>query len=91
MANVTTLDGGGRLIFSNIDSKFQISSEAIYRSILTGRAFPSSWRLSLNMEYDIGKNQKLTFVFGKSFDGSSNKSGTLITALNLLAGFGNKR
>ncbi len=47
--------------------------------------------LVFNADYAIWKNQKLTFSFGKNFDGAISKGGNLIAALTFLAGFGNKR
>ena len=91
IGNISTLDVGTRLAFANSDNKFLFSGEAIYRNTLSNRIIPATWKLALNIEYDINKNQKLTFVFGKAFDGTISKDGSLIAALNLLAGFGNKR
>jgi hypothetical protein len=44
-----------------------------------------------NADYALFKNQKLTFSFGRDFDGTISKDGNLIAALTLIAGFGNKR
>ena len=89
--NISTIDGGTRFAFASSDNKFLFSGEAIYRNTISHGMIPATWKLALNIEYDINKNQKLTFVFGRAFDGAISKDGTLIAALNLLAGFGNKR
>ena len=91
VGNISTIDAGTRFAFANSDNKFLFSGEAIYRHTLSYGMIPATWKLALNIEYDINKNQKLTFVFGRAFDGTISKDGTLIAALNLLAGFGNKR
>jgi hypothetical protein len=90
-SDISTLDGGGRVAYSSPESRFLFSAEAIYRSVLNKNTVNPSWKLALNAEYDISKNQKLTFVFGRNFDGTITKDGNLIAALNLLTGFGNKR
>lgn len=91
MQNVSTFDAGGRLVYNSPQSRFALSAEAIYRSVLQKNTIDPSWRLALNAEYDIGNNQRLTFVFGRAFDGTIKKDGTVIAALNFLKGFGNKR
>jgi hypothetical protein len=63
----------------------------MYRSVLTNSIIDPSWRLVFSVEYDIGFNQKLSFNFGRDFDGTTQKGGTLIGMLNFIAGFGNKR
>jgi len=90
-ANIHTLDGGARLIYSAPQSRFSLSSELIYRSVLNKSAVPSSWRFTVNADYDIGQNRKLTFAFGRDFDGTVSRTGNLIAALNLLVGFGNSK
>ncbi|HVF95715.1 MAG TPA: hypothetical protein VM871_00255 [Flavisolibacter sp.] len=90
-ANITTFDAGLRYIYLKPQGKFSASVEAIYRSALTANTIDPSWRLVLNAEYAIWANQKLTFSFGRNFDGTVSKDGTLIAALNFLTGFGNRR
>ena len=89
LENLHTLDFGGRLIFTAMEKKLLFSGEAIYRSILNKASATSSWRLMVNAEYEIGINQKLTFSFGRNFDGTTYKSGNVLGAINLLLGFGN--
>lgn len=89
--NISTMDGGARFLYSSAKGKFAFSSEALYRSILNESDVHPSWRLVLNAEYDIGKNQKLTFSFGKDFDGTISKGGNLVSAINLIFGFGSER
>ena len=67
------------------------SAEAIYRSVLGKSVIDPSWRLVLNAEYNLGANRKLTFAFGRDFDGTISKAGNLIAAINFIAGFGNDR
>ncbi len=89
--NISTLDIGGRYVYSNVNSKFTCSVETIYRSVLLPSTIPSSWRLILNTDYAIWENQKLTFSFGRNFDGLTSKDGNLVAALGILVGLGNNR
>jgi len=50
-----------------------------------------SWRLVLSTEYEVAKNRKVTFSFGRNFDGAISKGGNLIAAINFIAGFGGER
>lgn len=90
-ANISTLDAGGRILYSNPDSRFTFSVEAIYRSVLNKNVIAPSWKLVTNAAYDLPNNQKLTLTFGRNFDGTITKDGNVITALTFLTGFGNKR
>jgi len=89
--DVSTFDAGGKLLFNGFNGRLALSSEVIYRSVLTTSTVDPSWRLVFNTEYDIGKNKKLTFAFGRNFDGAINKSGNLIAALNFISSFGSAR
>lgn len=89
--DLSTFDAGGRLVFSNPQSRFSFGAEVIYRSVLNSEVIKPSWRFVTNAEYDLPNNQKLTFSFGRDFNGTITKDGTLIAALNFLTGFGNKR
>jgi hypothetical protein len=88
---VSTFDAGARFLVNAFNDKFNVSGEALYRSILGESQLDASWRLILNAEYDIGKNQKITFSFGRNFDGGITKGGNLVSALNFIAGFGGER
>lgn len=89
--NVSTLDAGGRIVYSKSQSKFSISAEAVYRSVLSKQEIDPTWKFLLNADYSIFKNQKLTFSFGRNFDGTTTKDGNLIAALTFIKGFGNKK
>lgn len=89
--DVSTFDFGGRVLLNAFDGKFDFSSELIYRSVLNNDIIDPNWRVVLNLEYKVGTNQKLTFGFGKNFDGTITKSGNLIAAFNFIKGFGSKR
>lgn len=89
---ISTLDFGERLLYNGYSGKFTASMETIYRSILNKSTnIDPSWRCVLNLEYNVGANQKITFAFGKDFDGTTTKSGNLITALNYIIGFGSTK
>jgi hypothetical protein len=91
IGNISTLDGGGKYAFSKSQSRFNFSMEVIYRSILSSKTIDPSWRLIANADYALFKNQKLTFSFGRNFDGTISKDGNLVAALSFLTGFGNRR
>ena len=86
--NISTFDAGTRVLVKGSGGKFIGSAEAIYRSVLQKNIIDPNWRFVLNVEYDVGFNQKLTFAFGKNFDGTVDKSGNLIAALNFIKAFG---
>jgi hypothetical protein len=91
IGDITTFDFGGRYIFASSQAKFNASLEGIYRSVLSSNTIKPSWRLVFNADYAIFQNQKLTFSFGRNFDGTITKDGNLIAALTFLTGFGNKK
>lgn len=89
-ANTTNWDAGGRLIYSKPQSKFSASVEYISRWT-SADAVGRTWRFVFNADYAIWENQKLTFSFGRNFDGTITKDGNLVAALSFLTGFGNRR
>lgn len=90
-AKLSTFDMGGRFLLDVSREKFVLSAEALYRSILGSSVVDPSWRLVLNAEYDLGSNRKVTFAFGRDFDGTISKGGNLVAMINLIAGFGGER
>jgi len=88
---LSTFDMGGRFLLDVSREKFLLSAEALYRSILGSSLADPSWRLVMNAEYDLGSNRKLTFAFGRDFDGTISKGGNLVAMINLIAGFGGDR
>jgi hypothetical protein len=90
-ANISMFDAGARIIYSHPGSSFSISTEAIYRSILSKNTIDPTWRWVLNAEYEIGNNQRLSFMFGRNFNGTTSTDGNVIAALNFLKGLGNFR
>jgi hypothetical protein len=91
MGDIATFDFGGRYIYSTPQSKFNASLEGVYRSVLSSNTIKPSWRIVFNADYAIWANQKLSFSFGRNFDGTTTKDGNLIAALGFLTGFGNRR
>ena len=91
IADISTFDGGFRLMYAPKATRFTASLETIYRSVLSTETIDPSWRLIFNADYALFKNQKLTFSFGRNFDGTLSRDGNLVAALTFLAGFGNKR
>ncbi|HPH33388.1 MAG TPA: hypothetical protein PLB49_16110, partial [Chitinophagaceae bacterium] len=88
---LSTFDMGGRFLLDVSREKFVLSAEALYRSILGSSTVDPSWRFVMNAEYDLGSNRKLTFAFGRDFDGTISKGGNLVAMINLIAGFGGDR
>ena len=93
IADLHHTDGGIRFILDK--DKFSFSLEALGRMTGGGdhikKENKSAWKLLLNASYDLGNNKIITFNFGRDFDGTVNKDGNLIAALNLVLGFGSKR
>lgn len=89
--DISTFDAGARIAYSKSQSKFSCSIEGIYRSVLNGNQIDPSWKMIFNADYSVLKNKKLTFSFGRDFDGTISKDGNLIAALTLIAGFGNNK
>lgn len=86
--NLHTLDIGTKYAIVFLNKKFLMSGEGIYRSILNTSDYVSSWKFVFNLEYELAKNQRLTFSFGRDFNGEYKKDGNVIVALNLLVGLG---
>ncbi len=86
-----SIDIGGRVVLTAMQKKLLLSGEGLYRAVLNDAVAKSSWRLMVNAEYEIGINQKLTFSFGRNFDGGTYKGGNVIGAINLLFGLGNQK
>lgn len=86
--NYSAMDGGLRLLYAQPVGRFSAGVEAIYRCSLDYADIDPSWRFTVNAEYDVGKNKKLSLIVGRDFDGTYTGEGDLIVALNLLLGFG---
>jgi hypothetical protein len=89
--SLSTFDTGMRLLFNSKNNKFSFGGELIYRNILNASVTTSSYRYAINTDYEVGKNQIISFVFGRDFNGAINKSGNLLAALNFIIGFGNAK
>jgi hypothetical protein len=86
--NYSAMDGGLRLLYAQPAGRFSASIEGLYRSSLDNASVDPAWRFTINAEYDVGKNKKLSLIVGRDFDGTYTGEGDLIIALNLLLGFG---
>ncbi len=89
-SSVGSFDFGGRLLYENPGKSFSLSAEGLYR-VSFGGVYDPMYRLTFNAGYEIGKNKKLTFVFGRDFDGAITRDGTVISALNFVMGLGSKK
>jgi hypothetical protein len=88
---IHNVDMGARLLANDgKNNKYLISAEAVWR-YLPQQTNASNWRLVANLEYAMNANQRLTFSFGRNYNGSTNSGGNLIAALNFIRGFGNKK
>ncbi len=83
-----SFDIGGRIIY-DINKKFLLSGEALYRKYNEHEVDTNQWRAVLLLEYALAKNKALVFTFGRDFEG--NENGNLISMLSLKLGFGSKR
>jgi hypothetical protein len=89
-ANVANYDLGVRLLYEHPGKSFSLSAEGIYRGSF-GNAYDPMYRLTFNVGYEIYRNMKLTFMFGRDYDGLVTREGTVISAIQFLAGFGSKK
>jgi len=89
--NLSTFDTGMRLLAATKNNKFTFGGEIVYRSIVNTSLLKSSYHYSINADYQVGKNQLLSFAFGRDFDGTITKGGNLISALNFIMGFGSTK
>lgn len=88
--NLHTMDAGLRFLYDG-NNKFTMGGEFIYRSVITRSDVKSTYRYTINADYRFRKNQILTLSLGRDYDGTFNKDGNLIAALNVVFGLGNKR
>lgn len=89
--NISTLDGGARILVNGMKGKLNVGAEAIYRSILNKSVFKPTWRFGFTTDYAIWSNTKLAFSFGKDFDNTYVKGGNVFSALNFIFGVGNNK
>jgi hypothetical protein len=85
--NLSSLDMGGRLIIDV--KKLSLSVEIVSRNFPNSSSQKNVWRFAEISDYAIAKNKSLSLTVGRDFGG--NYSGSLITLLNLLLGFGSNR
>ena len=89
----STWDNGVRLAFNTANQKFMFSGEIISRKIFDavsgGNDFVAKYLLSAELQ--IGKNQRLSFTYGRDFENRITKDGNVIGLLNFVKGFFNKK
>jgi hypothetical protein len=88
-SDLSTLDGGMRLLYDNPNTAFTFSGEAVYRSVLNKTDVKPTWRFTINADYEVAPQKILTLAFGRDFDGMFNKDGNVIAAINFVMGLGN--
>lgn len=90
----------GLRVFKDFTDKFTLSLEYLNRipfysnnnyaaNKVTGPGRTDKYDVSLN--YKVGKNQNISFTYGKNFDNVVTRSGNLIAAINFMMGFGSTR
>jgi hypothetical protein len=84
-----TFDLGLRLLYKR--DKFNVSLEGLYRNYLNSSNFTPGYKGTFYLGYDLGNNKILTLNISRDFDGTVNKTGNLVTALNLIIGLGGNR
>ncbi|GAB5416645.1 MAG: hypothetical protein Crog4KO_21340 [Crocinitomicaceae bacterium] len=89
-SNVANYDFGGRILYEYPGKSFSLSAEGIYRGAF-GNAYDPMYRFTFNVGYEIRKNMKLTLMLGRNYDGAITREGNVISALQLLMGFGSKK
>jgi hypothetical protein len=90
-SSLNSFDIGGRFIYDV--RKFGISLEGIFRKFSDSQLYDNQWRAAIIFDYYFAENKKISFTFGKNFNGriKFRQEGDLITAVNLLFGFGTER
>jgi hypothetical protein len=97
--NIGEFDWGFRF-YSDVTSKLTLSFEWLERRRLFDEdKFESNNihmskktnRYVFSANYKVGKNQNLSFTYGKDFDNNITQGGNLVAALNFLLGFGSTR
>lgn len=85
------MDIGLNLAYDKSGRRFTFSGELLWRFTKLGDEKSDTYRLMTNAAYAFDENKKLTFSFGRNFDGTTTKGGNLVAALNLLLGFGGSK
>lgn len=97
--NIGNLDMGLRF-YQDFNDKLTISVEYIHRlPFYNGSAYlinhvssPSKTdKYDFSLNYKVGKNQNLSFTYGKNFDNTTTKTGNLIAAVSFVIGLGSAR
>ena len=98
--NISSLDIGGR-VFKDFAKKFTISFEyALRMPVVYNKSQLTTYSISypenqsryiFSLNYKVGKNQNISFTYGKSFETPGQFSGDLVAALNFMMGFGSTR
>ena len=83
----STFDFGGKIELETSNNKFAMNLEFVERMASDS----SVSRYAFNASYQVGKNQALTFSFGKSFNNTQQYRGNLIAILKYAKTFGTKR
>lgn len=88
--DVISLDAGVKLLLDDF-YRFSIAGEFLYQKIINNKTIEGSTKYDLSILYSITNDYLISFTIGKDFDNTIRKGGNLITAINLLLGFGSQR
>ncbi|MFQ5793889.1 MAG: hypothetical protein ACE5JP_02435 [Candidatus Bipolaricaulia bacterium] len=80
----SSVDVGGRVIFDDFE-QFSLSAEAVYRGFPGSSTTDDQRRFAILIDYAIAKNTSISVTLGRDF------SGSLITSVSFLQGFGSNR
>ena len=84
----TSVDIGARLLYDD-QKKFNVSIEGVVRYLKTDAETDKLYRLAFVGEYGLANSKKLSFTFGRDFEGA--QSGNVLALLALVLGFGSNR
>lgn len=82
-------DYGTRVILHN-GKRFSFSAEVLGRIPINNDGLKPTSRYVVNADYQVSKTITLSFNIGKNFDGTVNKSGNLITAIQMFTALGKR-
>jgi len=89
-ADVMNFDFGGRILYEHPGKSFSLSAEGLARASSDSNT-DFTYKFTLNAGYELSKNMKLTFIFGRDFDGQITRDGNLVTALQFVMGLGSTK
>jgi hypothetical protein len=88
----TTWDNGLRIVYTTNNQKLSFSGEAIARKLYNVQSSNSfAYKYLANIDFQVSKNQRLTFSYGKDFENHITKDSNVIGYINFVAGIFNSK